>query len=153
MVSERQVYVTSGVQSSMNGELADGNIILIVDDNPANLGLLSDLLDDAGFEVWVARDGESAIRKVEYAPPDIILLDVMMPDLDGYQACRCLKADERTRDIPIIFITAYNEFALNAFKLNSVDYLLKPLNFEDLKKALDKFIKTKENYLKIGFKE
>jgi signal transduction histidine kinase len=134
MVSERQVYVTSGVQSSMNGELADGNIILIVDDNPANLGLLSDLLDDAGFEVWVARDGESAIRKVEYALPDIILLDVMMPGIDGFETCRCLKSNPLTKEIPVIFMTALSETIdkVKGLNLGAVDYITKPFQNEEV---------------------
>ena len=80
--------------------------------------------------------------------PDLLLANIQLVDETTFEIFNQINVK-----IPIIFITAYNEFALNAFKLNSVDYLLKPLNFEDLKKALDKFIKTKENYLKIGFKE
>lgn len=134
MVSDRQVYVTSEVQSYMNGESAAQNIILIVDDNPANLGLLSDLLDDSGFEVWVARDGESAIRKVEYAPPALILLDVMMPGIDGFETCRRLKSNPLTKDIPIIFMTALSDTVdkVKGLNLGAVDYITKPFQNEEV---------------------
>ncbi len=134
MVSDRQVYVTSGLPSYINGDLADGNIILIVDDNPANLGLLSDLLDDAGFEVWAARDGESAIRKAEYAPPDIILLDVMMPGIDGFETCRRLKSNPLTQEIPVIFMTALSETVdkVKGLNLGAVDYITKPFQNEEV---------------------
>ena len=118
----------------MNCELADGKIILIVDDNPANLELLSDLLDDAGFEIWVARDGESAIRKAEYAPPDIILLDVMMPGIDGFETCRRLKSNPLTQEIPVIFMTALSDTVdkVKGLNLGAVDYITKPFQNEEV---------------------
>ncbi|HAX80076.1 MAG TPA: hybrid sensor histidine kinase/response regulator [Cyanobacteria bacterium UBA11372] len=118
----------------MNCELADGKIILIVDDNPANLELLSDLLDDAGFEIWVARDGESAIRKAEYAPPDIILLDVMMPGIDGFETCRRLKSNSSTNEIPVIFMTALSDTVdkVKGLNLGAVDYITKPFQNEEV---------------------
>jgi len=78
---------------------------LVVDDNPANLGLF-DFLADSGFKLLVAQDGESAIQKVEYASPDLILLDVIMPGIDGFETCRRLKVNESTKDIAVIFMTA-----------------------------------------------
>ncbi|MEM1291121.1 MAG: response regulator, partial [Cyanobacteria bacterium P01_H01_bin.162] len=72
---------------------AGAGTVLVVDDTPANLSVLFDLLDDAGFQVLVAQDGLSALQKVEYAPPDLILLDVMMPGIDGFETCRRLKAN------------------------------------------------------------
>jgi CheY-like chemotaxis protein len=78
----------------------DKDVIVIVDDKPTNLGVLFDFLTDSGFKVLVAQDGESAIQKVEYAHPDLILLDVMMPGIDGFETCRRLKDKPSTQDIP-----------------------------------------------------
>ena len=80
--------------------------ILVVDDNPTNLGIFLEYLEESGFEVSVARSGESALRQLEYFQPDLILLDVMMPGIDGFETCRRLKKSEATRDIPVIFMTA-----------------------------------------------
>ncbi len=81
------------MRSPMFIEGMEEEVILIVDDTPANLEVLFDCLDDAGFEVVVAKDGESALQKVEKEPPDLILLDVMMPGIDGFETCRRLKAN------------------------------------------------------------
>ena len=78
--------------------------ILVVDDNTTNLKLVADCLAKYGFTTLMARNGESALKRARYVQPDIILLDVMMPDIDGFEACRRLKADEVTREIPVIFI-------------------------------------------------
>jgi CheY-like chemotaxis protein len=104
-------------------------VILAVDDNPANLNLLFDLLDEAGFEVLVSQSGESAIKRAETTHPDIILLDVMMPGIDGFETCRRLKAHEATQDIPIIFMTAVTEIdeKVKGFDLGAVDYVTKPI--------------------------
>ena len=103
--------------------------ILIVDDMPNNLGVLLDCLNDTGFEVLVAEDGESAIEQVEYAEPDIILLDVMMPGIDGFETCRRLKETKQTKDIPVIFMTALSEPGdkVKGFSVGGVDYVTKPI--------------------------
>ncbi|MDJ0701957.1 MAG: response regulator [Leptolyngbyaceae cyanobacterium MO_188.B28] len=108
--------------------------ILIVDDNPNNLGVLSDFLWDMGFEVLVARDGESALQKTQYAVPDLILLDVMMPGIDGFETCRRLKAQPATRDIPVIFMTALSESAhkVKGLSLGAVDYITKPFQQDEV---------------------
>ncbi|HEY9622803.1 MAG TPA: response regulator, partial [Crinalium sp.] len=80
--------------------------ILIVDDYPTNIKVLSDLLIEYGFEVLIARDGENALQKLQRISPDIVLLDVLMPGIDGFETCRRMKEQESTRDIPIIFMTA-----------------------------------------------
>ncbi|HBR76277.1 MAG TPA: hypothetical protein DEG17_15350, partial [Cyanobacteria bacterium UBA11149] len=90
----------------MTVESNETSKILIVDDNPTNLGLIFEYLTDAGFKVLVALDGESAIQQAEYSKPDLILLDVMMPGIDGFQTCSLLKANQATQDIPVIFMTA-----------------------------------------------
>ncbi|MBD1937108.1 response regulator [Microcoleus sp. FACHB-68] len=117
-----------------NESSQEPGIVLIVDDNPANLGVLSDFLDEAGLEVWVARDGESALRKVEYDPPDIILLDVMMPGIDGFETCRRLQSSPSTKDIPVIFMTALSDTVdkVKGLSLGAVDYITKPLQQEEV---------------------
>lgn len=105
--------------------------ILIVDDNPTNLRVLSEVLGDIGWEVLIANDGESAIDQAMYSPPDLILLDVMMPGgIDGFAACRLLKADPRTKEIPVIFMTALTEVVdkVQGLSLGAVDYITKPFN-------------------------
>jgi diguanylate cyclase (GGDEF)-like protein len=103
-------------------------IILIVDDNPTNLGVLSDLLDDAGFEVWVAQNGENAIAKVERTVPDLILLDIMMPGIDGFTTCDRIKKKSATQDIPIIFMSALSDTIdkVKGLSIGAVDYITKP---------------------------
>ena len=81
-------------------------LVLIVDDNPMNLGVLSDVLDRAGWEVSVAKSGQKALERVALIEPDLILLDVMMPGINGFETCERLKADPNTREIPVIFMTA-----------------------------------------------
>jgi CheY-like chemotaxis protein len=83
--------------------------ILIVDDTPANLQLLAQMLSEQGYKVRIAQDGTMALLSVESSPPDLILLDIMMPQLNGYEVCSKLKASAQTKDIPIIFISALNE--------------------------------------------
>ena len=108
--------------------------ILIVDDIPANVGLLVDYLEDNGFRVVVAQDGVEGLKRAEFARPDLILLDVMMPGMDGFETCRRLKADDKTRDIPVIFMTALTEAGekVNAFGVGAVDYVTKPFQIEEV---------------------
>ncbi|MEG4943196.1 response regulator [Microcoleus sp. F4-D5] len=118
----------------MSSELAEQSTILIVDDTPTNLGVLFDFLADFGFKVLVARDGKSALQKVEYAAPDLILLDVLMPGIDGFETCRRLKANDVTRDIPVIFMTALADTVdkVKGLSLGAVDYITKPLQHEEV---------------------
>ncbi|MBF2026881.1 MAG: response regulator [Oscillatoriales cyanobacterium C42_A2020_001] len=108
--------------------------ILIVDDNSANLGVLSDALDQSGYEVWAAKSGKIALERVKYALPDLILLDVMMPEIDGFETCRQLQADPRTKHIPIIFMTALSDTAhkVEGLQLGAVDYITKPFQQEEV---------------------
>src|ERR1051325_11366040 len=107
--------------------------ILIVDDSPANLGVLVETLGAAGYNLMVAEDGEEALAQTEQTEPDLILLDVMMPGIDGFETCRRLKARESTRDIPVLFMTALNEIAdkVKAFGAGGVDYITKPIEHEE----------------------
>ena len=108
-------------------------IILMVDDTPANLGVLSEFLGDDGYEVLVAEDGESALERANYAHPDLILLDVVMPQMDGFDTCRRLKEHEATKNIPIIFMTALSDTVskVKGFELGAVDYITKPFQQEE----------------------
>lgn len=108
--------------------------ILIVDDNPVNLGVVVGRLEEQGYEVLVALGGEEALGRAEYAGPDLILLDVMMPGIDGFETCRRLKANPVTADIPVIFMTALGDVRdkVAAFDAGGVDYVPKPFHFEEL---------------------
>ena len=104
--------------------------ILIVDDLLENLRLLSTLLVEEGYDVRRAPDGEMAISNVPRFRPDLILLDIMMPEMNGYEVCTALKSDARTRDIPIIFLSALDLTfdKVKAFELGAVDYINKPFH-------------------------
>lgn len=113
---------------------ADKNIILIVDDTQTNLDILFEFLKTYNFKVLVAIDGESAIEQIEYIKPDLILLDVMMPGIDGFETCRRLKADPTTQNIPIIFMTALADTLdkVKGFKMGAVDYITKPFQHQEV---------------------
>jgi two-component system sensor histidine kinase/response regulator len=108
--------------------------ILIVDDIPGNLNFVSDILYNEGFRIIVATNGQDAIDITREKHPDLILLDVAMPQMDGYEVCRVLKEDDSTREIPIIFLTAKgeNEDILKGFESGAVDYISKPFNTSEL---------------------
>jgi signal transduction histidine kinase len=108
--------------------------ILIVDDTPTNLEVISEALSDAGFDVAIATSGDRALQQVEKYLPDLILLDVMMPGIDGFETCRRLKASDRTRQIPIIFMTALSDTdsKIKALALGAVDYIAKPFQEQEV---------------------
>ena len=108
--------------------------VLVVDDNPTNLSVLVNLLKDVGMRVLVATDGESAIEQTKYVKPDLILLDVMMPGIDGFETCQRLKANPGTVKIPIIFMTALSETVdkVRGLSLGAVDYVTKPFEHEEV---------------------
>ena len=108
--------------------------ILIVDDEPANLRLLTAILADQGYVIRSVRDGHMALASATLAPPDLILLDILMPVMDGYQVCEQLKADKRTRDIPVLFLSAIDRTLdkIKAFSLGAVDYISKPFRVEEV---------------------
>jgi signal transduction histidine kinase len=110
-----------------------GNL-LIVDDNPTNLGILFEYLTNYGFKVFVAIDGESAIEQVDEAKPELILLDVMMPGIDGFETCVRLKANPTMQDIPVIFMTALSDTIdkVHGFRVGAVDYITKPIHQEEV---------------------
>ncbi|MBD2435509.1 sensor histidine kinase [Nostoc sp. FACHB-110] len=108
--------------------------ILLVDDNPNNLKVLSEAIQGCGWKALMATDGESAIEQTEYAHPDLILLDVMMPGLDGFETCRRLKASDITQNIPIIFMTALSDATdkVKGLEIGAVDYITKPFQQEEV---------------------
>ena len=108
--------------------------ILIVDDQPNNLHFLSDLLIKFGYKVQRSISGSMVANAELTSPPDLILLDILMPDMDGYEVCRRLKSSEKTRDIPVIFLSALNELfdKVKAFKVGGVDYISKPFQIEEV---------------------
>lgn len=108
--------------------------VMVIDDTPANLGLLEDMLVSNGFEVAAFPQGSMALKAAAQQPPDLILLDIMMPEMDGYEVCRRLKAEASTRNIPVIFISALDatENKLRAFTDGGVDYVTKPLQQEEV---------------------
>lgn len=112
----------------------ENSTILAVDDEPTNLKVITNYLKLEGFQTLVARSGESAIQKAAYAHPDLILLDVMMPGLDGFETCRRLKANPAIRDIPVIFMTALTETdsKVRGFGVGAVDYITKPFQQEEV---------------------
>ncbi len=108
--------------------------ILLVDDNPTNLKVLSEALRGQGWTTLVADDGESALEQIEYAPPHLILLDVMMPGIDGFETCTRLKSNPQTAAIPIIFMTALSDTVdkVKGLELGAVDYITKPFQQEEV---------------------
>ncbi len=109
-------------------------LILIVDDNPENRQVLGSLLLEVGYEVGAAPDGYKALEFIENEEPDLILLDVMMPGMDGFEVCEKLKSNMLTKHIPVIFLTAKTstEDIVRGFNVGGVDYISKPFNSEEL---------------------
>ncbi|NQE37710.1 hybrid sensor histidine kinase/response regulator [Microcoleus asticus] len=118
----------------MKAENMETSTILIVDDNPSNLDVLSEALAGSGWEILVAIDGETAIEQAEYSQPDLILLDVMMPGIDGFETCHRLKASPLTNEISVIFMTALSDIGdkLKGFNLGAVDYITKPFDQKEV---------------------
>ena len=108
--------------------------ILVVDDTPANLDVLTAMLGEHGYKVRPAIHGEMALNAARASAPDLILLDINMPDMNGYEVCKILKADGELRDIPVIFISAMDETIdkIRAFDVGGVDYVTKPFEFEEV---------------------
>lgn len=115
-------------------KISDYQSILIVDDNPNNLEVLAHILTDVGYQVSVALDGETAMEQVEYHQPELILLDIMMPGIDGFETCRRLKSNPLTCEIPIIFLTALSDSnnKVNGLSVGAVDYISKPFQSEEV---------------------
>ncbi|OQX16291.1 MAG: hypothetical protein BWK76_11825 [Desulfobulbaceae bacterium A2] len=131
----------------MNQEMKVGfNRLLVVDDTAANRQLLTNLLTAHGYIVHPASDGELALEFVQTTLPDLILLDIRMPEMDGFEVCRRLKADERTRDIPVIFISILEDERdkVQAFREGAVDYITKPLQPEEVLARIQTHLRLRE---------
>lgn len=117
-----------------NSEKSAQHTVLVVDDTPENIDVLFSYLHNADLRILIAQSGEEAIRTTERFLPDLILLDVLMPGLNGFETCRRLKSNPRAKDIPVIFITALSDLhdIMNGFEAGGVDYLTKPLRYEEV---------------------
>ncbi|NES01485.1 MAG: response regulator [Okeania sp. SIO2F4] len=142
--------------------------ILVVDDAPANLKVIVQTLTDEGYEVTTAITGERALKQISYDLPDLILLDIQMPGIDGFETCKTLKENPQTKDIPIIFMTALSdsESIVKGFNLGAVDYITKPfqavevlarvkthIHLQHLRKNLEKEVAKKTNQLTQALEE
>lgn len=121
-------------------------LILIVDDTPANLTVISETLVDVGFETAIATSGERALLQIQRDPPDLILLDVMMPSMDGFETCRRIKADSKNNCIPIIFMTALTdvESKVKGFEAGAVDYITKPFQEQEVLARIKTHLELKQ---------
>ena len=126
--------------------MADTSKILIADDNEANCELLEAYLSEIECEVEIARDGQETIEKVSSFSPDLILLDIMMPKLSGFEVCKTLKSDPQTRRIMILMVTALNELGdiERAVEAGTNDFLSKPVNKVELLKRVDNMLQLKD---------
>ncbi|MBB5534450.1 response regulator transcription factor [Rhizobium giardinii] len=119
----------------MNDAVHPRDIVLIVDDSPETLGFLTDALEQSGFSVLIATSGKAAINVVDRITPDIILMDAVMPGMDGFDTCRSLKANPGIAQVPVIFMTGLTEteHIVRALESGGVDYLSKPINIDELR--------------------
>lgn len=129
----------------MSQNYHEKQLILIVDDTPMNLMVLGNTLKNASYKIAFARNGEDALLYVEKNKPDLILLDIMMPDMDGYEVCKRLKNDNQTNQIPIIFITARSdlESIVKGFDIGASDYITKPFNSKEVQIRVENQLKIK----------
>ncbi len=113
---------------------SDSPLVLIVDDNPRNLQFLGSILVENEYDLAVSTNGIQVFEFLKNKKPDIILLDIMMPEMDGYEVCEKLKTDPNTKDIPVIFLTAKSDMSdiIRGFEVGAVDYVTKPFNSAEL---------------------
>ena len=137
---------TSFQPSTSQSPILNQASILLVDDEPKNLRLLSNLLEEQGYEVQQAINGAVALQAVTLASPDLILLDIRMPELDGYTVCQKLKANPQTQDIPVIFVTALDESwdKVKAFSVGGVDYISKPFKVVEVLARVENQLKIQQ---------
>lgn len=118
----------------MNDNKKPSDVVLVVDDSPETLRMLTDALDQAGMTVMVALDGSAALKVVEQITPDVILLDAVMPGLDGFETCRRLKREARLSNVPVVFMTGLSEteHIVRGLEAGGVDYVTKPVKIEEM---------------------
>ncbi len=126
--------------------------ILIVDDVMENIQVAGAILKEKGYQLNIARNGKQALQVIEKTTPDLILLDIVMPEMDGFECCAQLKARPATRDIPIIFLTANTDTKdlLKAFELGAVDYVLKPFNAPELLSRIQTHLALRQAHLDLA---
>jgi K+-sensing histidine kinase KdpD len=132
----------------MNDRASNAARIMVVDDTPENLTLLQDMLRNHGYQVFALPNGQMALKAVTKNPPDLILLDIRMPGLNGYEVCERLKADKQTADIPIIFLSALHDAddKIKAFQAGGVDYITKPFHSEEVEARVRTHLQLRESY-------
>ena len=125
---------------------AEQTLVLIVDDNPQNLQLIGNIVKESGLKVAIALNGLQALHFLQTKLPDLILLDIMMPEMDGLEACQRIRADQRYKDIPVIFITALSDSKniLKAFEVGGSDYVTKPFIREEVRARINVHLKLKK---------
>jgi sigma-B regulation protein RsbU (phosphoserine phosphatase) len=141
-VNEQPAVPTASVEEKSVARTAD---ILVVDDTPANLQVLTGMLKDRGYKVRPVPSGKLALLAARKAPPDLILLDINMPEMNGYEVCARLKADDKLKGIPVIFISALTEQLdkVTAFTIGGVDYITKPFQMEELHARVETHLKLR----------
>ena len=135
----------------MNEIQEDSKVIFIVDDKLPKLKVLSDMLKQREYNIRGAPDGQTALRMIHAVAPDLILLDIRMPGMDGYEVCRRLKADKKTREIPVIFISALGESMdkVSAFNAGGVDYITKPFQIEEVLARVETHLSLREMNIRL----
>jgi two-component system, NtrC family, sensor kinase len=133
IMPDAQTPALSPVEPATSESSSRQETILVVDDNPTNIKVLCDFLSNCHYRIAIAQSGESALTKVDRISPDLILLDVMMPGLDGFETCQRLKDNPKTKDIPVLFMTALSDSVnkVKGLSLGAVDYITKPIEQEE----------------------
>ena len=133
-LSEQTPHLCKMKEKKTRKKYKNSDSVLLVDDNPKNILLLSDLLAQNGYQVSTATSGKMALRYLEENTPLVILLDIKMPEMNGFELCRLIKSDEKVKNIPVIFISALNEIddKITAFQTGGVDYITKPFQVEEV---------------------
>lgn len=126
-------------------------VILVVDDNPRNLQVISTMLTANGYKVVVASSGSSALKSLEMREPDLVLLDIMMPDMNGFEVCGIIKTNEQWKDIPVVFLTAKTDLSdiIQGFKLGAVDYITKPFRIDEVLVRINTHIELRQAKLQL----
>ncbi|MES3025076.1 MAG: response regulator transcription factor [Pseudomonadota bacterium] len=128
----------------MSNRSLESHVVLIVDDVPENLAVLHDALDESGYTVLVANSGAAALKRVEHIVPDVILLDAVMPGMDGFEVCRALRAIDALRQVPVIFMTGLTnaEHVVAAFEAGGTDYVAKPVRQSEVLARIASHLRT-----------
>jgi len=132
-------------------ETTESTNIMVVDDTPDNLKLLQEMLGGKGYYVFASPDGKMALNAAAKNPPDLILLDIIMPEMDGFEVCARLKADPALKDIPVIFISALNQTTdkVRAFAVGGVDYVSKPFQFEEVISRVETHLRLRKQQIEL----